>query len=146
MSSTTTSNIYRQPPSIQQVAPRSIHLLFLVAHGLFCHSGGPRIITAVVQVIINFMVFGMCLKDAVAHPRVHDQLLYNGIPSTLFDKNVTEAGFEVSEITQQSLLRRGHNLVPTTYLGTCQAVSIDIETNALEAVSDVKKGGKPAGY
>jgi len=92
------------------------------------------------------MVFGMCLKDAVAHPRVHDQLLYNGIPSTLFDKNVTEAGFEVSEITQQSLLRRGHNLVPTTYLGTCQAVSIDIETNALEAVSDVRKGGIPAGY
>jgi gamma-glutamyltranspeptidase len=109
-------------------------------------SGGPRIITAVVQVIINFMVFGMCLKDAVAHPRVHDQLLYNGIPSTLFDKNVTEAGFEVSEITQQSLLRRGHNLVPTTYLGTCQAVSVDIETDALEAVSDVRKGGIPAGY
>jgi hypothetical protein len=59
---------------------------------------------------------------------------------------VTEAGFEVSEITQQSLLQRGHNLVPTTYLGTCQAVSIDIKTIALEAVSDVKKGGKPAGY
>ena len=52
---------------------------------------------------------------------------------------MTEAGFEVSEITQQSLLQRGHNLVPTTYLGTCQAVSIDIKTIALEAVSDVKK-------
>lgn len=109
-------------------------------------SGGPRIITAVTQVVINFMVFGMGLKDSVAHPRVHDQLLYNGRPSTLYDKNVTKAGFEMSEVTIQSLLRRGHNLIPTTYSGTCQAIAIDIETNEIEAVSDLRKGGVPAGY
>lgn len=109
-------------------------------------SGGPRIITAVVQVVMNYMVFGMSLQDAVAHPRIHDQLLYNNKPYTLYDENVTEPGYGVSETTKQSLSRRGHSLLATSYTGTCQAVSIDIETDKIEAVSDIRKGGIPAGY
>ena len=38
-------------------------------------SGGPRIASAVVQVIMNRWMNGMTLPDAVAHPRVHHQWL-----------------------------------------------------------------------
>jgi len=109
-------------------------------------SGGPRIITAVVQVAINYIVLGMNLKDSVPHPRIHDQLLYHNEPSTLYDKDVVEPGYGLSNETYEALTRRGHSLLPTSYTGTCQAIAIDIETNEIEAVSDIRKGGTPSGY
>jgi gamma-glutamyltranspeptidase len=44
------------------------------------------------------------------------------------------------------LTNRGHRLLDVEFLGTVQAVAIDLETNALTAVCDVRKGGSPAGY
>jgi gamma-glutamyltranspeptidase len=42
-------------------------------------SGGPKISTSVVQVFINMHCWvGMPLFEAVAHPSIHDQLLYRG--------------------------------------------------------------------
>jgi gamma-glutamyltranspeptidase len=38
-------------------------------------SGGPKIITAVAQIFINHIIFGMPLFEATVHARVHDQLI-----------------------------------------------------------------------
>jgi gamma-glutamyltranspeptidase/glutathione hydrolase len=35
--------------------------------------GGPRIITAVLQVILNVLDFGMNIQDAIDAPRIHHQ-------------------------------------------------------------------------
>lgn len=48
-------------------------------------SGGPRIITATVQVFLNVICRGMDLLTAVVAPRVHSQLL----PDLLFAENNT---------------------------------------------------------
>ena len=45
-----------------------------------------------------------------------------------------------------SLERRGHKIIPTDFLGSVQAVAIDLETDSLTAVSDISKQGMPAGY
>jgi len=37
--------------------------------------GGPRIITAVVQAIVNAIDYHMSLADAIGAPRIHDQAL-----------------------------------------------------------------------
>lgn len=53
----------------------------------------------------------------------------------------------VSQRTKDALLARGHSsLLDIDYAGTVQAVAVDLETNVLSAVSDIRKGGKPAGY
>ena len=111
-------------------------------------SGGPKIITSVLQVLINHAWLGMPLYSAVAHARIHDQLLYHGNLVTLYDQCPLLQGptIEVAERTRKALERRGHSLLPVDYLGTTQAISVDFETDLLTAVSDPRKGGIPAGY
>ena len=48
-------------------------------------SGGPHIITATLQVILNFMVRGMDLLSAVCEPRLHSQL----VPDRVYIENRT---------------------------------------------------------
>lgn len=111
-------------------------------------SGGPKIITSVLQVILNHLFLGMPLFDSIVHPRVHNQLLYHGTATSGFDRCPLPQGplIEVSERTRDALERRGQTIIPMDYLGTCQAVSVDLETNELNAVSDLRKEGKSAGY
>ena len=53
----------------------------------------------------------------------------------------------VDQRTKDALLSRGHDsLLDIDYAGTVQAVAVDLESNTLSAVSDIRKGGKPAGY
>ncbi|EED92078.1 gamma-glutamyltransferase, partial [Thalassiosira pseudonana CCMP1335] len=98
-------------------------------------SGGPKIITACLQTILNFAFIGMPLYDAVSSARIHNQLLYHGA-----------AGSNIEKRTRISLEKRGHKLIPSDFLGAVQAVSVDVETDTLTAVSDVRKQGMPAGY
>ena len=111
-------------------------------------SGGPKIITAVLQVILNHLYLAMPLYDSIIHPRVHNQLLYHGSATTGFDYSVLPAGplIETSKRTRRALEKRNHTLIAMDYLGTCQAISMDLETNTMWAVSDPRKSGKSAGY
>ena len=63
--------------------------------------GGPRIITTVLQVILNLIDHRMGLADAIAAPRMHHQWL----PDRLF----VEAG-RLSEETRAGLEARGHRV------------------------------------
>ena len=122
----------------------SLGTLFLVLGA----SGGPKIITAVLQVLINHALLGMPLYESIAHPRIHDQLLYHTNAVTTLEKCPLEQGptIDVSTRTRTALSNRGHRLLDVDYAGTVQAVSVDLETMALTAVSDIRKGGTPAGY
>jgi gamma-glutamyltranspeptidase len=119
--------------------------LMLVVGG----SGGPKIITAVLQVLINYCMLGMSLFESVARPRIHEQLVYHDSATTTTEKALLEQGLliAVPQRTKNALLSRGHaSLLDVDYAGTVQAVAVDLETNTLSAVSDIRKGGTPAGY
>ena len=111
-------------------------------------SGGPKIITACLQTILNFAFIGMPLYDAVSSARIHNQLLYHGAAGSNIESDILPQGptVELSERTRISLEKRGHKLIPSDFLGAVQAVSVDVETDTLTAVSDVRKQGMPAGY
>eukprot|EP00978_Attheya_sp_CCMP212_P018907 scaffold52289_cov51-Attheya_sp.AAC.2 len=111
-------------------------------------SGGPKIITSVLQTIINYALLGMPLYESVVHPRVHDQLLYHGQAATTVEACPLIQGptIVVTNRTKAALRKRGHQLLDIDYAGTVQAVAIDLETSRLSAASDVRKGGSPAGY
>lgn len=112
-------------------------------------SGGPKIITAVTQVLLNHILMGMPLLESLIHPRLHDQLVYhNAAVTTTENAKVLEDALtiEVSERTRNALTTRGHEILDIDYTGTVQVVSIDSETGRLSAACDPRKGGSPAGY
>jgi gamma-glutamyltranspeptidase/glutathione hydrolase len=74
--------------------------------------GGSRIITMVLQVVMNIIDHGMNIAEATSARRVHHQWL----PDKLF----VEPG--LSPDTLAILTRRGHNLTPSRAAGSMQSV------------------------
>ena len=112
-------------------------------------SGGPKIITAVLQVIVRHLLFGKDLFASMAHPRVHNQLIYHSSADTEMENSMVKpAGINlnVSNRSRSALEARGNRLLDIDYTGCVQAISVDVETGRLSAVSDIRKGGQPAGY
>jgi gamma-glutamyltranspeptidase/glutathione hydrolase len=97
-------------------------------------SGGPRIISATLQALLNMHRFGMTPQQAVAAPRFHHQWL----PETLY----LEA--PLRETLAVPLSRRGHELTAPSHVGTAQAVMRT--PRGLLGGSDPRKGGRPAGW
>jgi gamma-glutamyltranspeptidase/glutathione hydrolase len=75
-------------------------------------AGGPRIISATLQTILNVLDFQMPIKEAIEAPRIHHQW----IPDEL---NVED---KLPSETKKSLERRGHTVRERTTLGVVQAV------------------------
>jgi gamma-glutamyltranspeptidase len=123
---------------------RRLGELLLVLGG----SGGPKIISAVVQTLLNRVVIGMPLFEAVIHPRIHDQLVYNNAHVTAVEKSTLGTGeaIRLSPRTIDALRHRNHTLLPISYTGAVQAIAFDLETKTFSATSDVRKGGAPDGY
>lgn len=95
--------------------------------------GGPAIITAVLQVIVNVIDFGMDLQDAVDFPRVHDQWKP--------DRLGVERG--VSPDTIAALKHMGYS-VDEGSSGLVEA--IQISGGWLRGAPDGRATGKAAGY
>ena len=109
-------------------------------------SGGPKIITATLQTMLNHVALGMDLFEAASRPRIHDQLLMNGEPNLAYSAETLAGGqtIFVASPALDKLREMGHGIKPSEYQGTCQAVSVD-EEGVMSAVSDVRKGGQPMG-
>lgn len=75
-------------------------------------AGGPRIISATLQTILNVLDFQMPIKEAVEAPRIHHQWM----PDEL---NVED---KLPPETKKSLERRGHTVKDRATLGVVQAV------------------------
>jgi gamma-glutamyltranspeptidase/glutathione hydrolase len=97
-------------------------------------SGGPRIISATLQTLVNVVDFGMDLEAAVAAPRIHDQ----AIPAKLFVEPALDAGI-VAE-----LRKLGHDVVEARELGAVGAVQAT--RKGLVGAADPRKGGAAAGW
>jgi gamma-glutamyltranspeptidase / glutathione hydrolase len=76
-------------------------------------AGGPTIITAVAQVILNVVEHGMNLADAMRAPRMHHQSLPDEI-------RIESQGFADSTIAQ--LRAMGHKVAPTQGIANVNAV------------------------
>ncbi|MEQ9638543.1 MAG: gamma-glutamyltransferase [Alphaproteobacteria bacterium] len=97
--------------------------------------GGPRIITTVLQILINLIDHRLGLGDAVAAPRIHHQWL----PDKLF----VEPG--LSPDTRAALREKGHDVVATRAWGSAQTVMRTAD--GFFGVADPRRAGAlAAGY
>jgi len=109
--------------------------------------GGPRIITAVLQVILNVIDYEMNIQEAVDAPRVHHQWLPDDIR---FEP------YGLSADTVEALQARGHQLelrpefrgyTKRGYMGDIQAILIEEKTGMRLGASDSRRSeGVPVGY
>lgn len=98
-------------------------------------AGGPTIITATTQVILNVIEFGMPLTEAMRAPRVHHQAL----PDAIRHESM---GF--SPRTLRRLKRMGHELTPQGGIANVNAV---MRTNGvLHGVHEPRGSGGAVGY
>ena len=100
-------------------------------------SGGPRIITATLQALLNALHFGMGAADAVSRPRLHHQWL----PEVLYaePRLYDRGGFAAP------MRERGHALERADDLGAVQLIVRGADGSGWRAASDPRKGGAPAG-
>jgi gamma-glutamyltranspeptidase / glutathione hydrolase len=97
--------------------------------------GGSRIISAVLQVIVNVIDFHMNIADAVTAPRLHHQWQP--------DEVVAEPGFALDVL--DALNARGHKIVPTGPFTS--ATSIQVTPGGYIGAADARtRGALAAGY
>jgi gamma-glutamyltranspeptidase/glutathione hydrolase len=100
-------------------------------------SGGPRIISATTQVLLNTLVLGQDAGSAVDSPRFHHQWR----PPEL----EYEAALESREELLRSLSARGHSMKKATSAANVQLIVREAD-GGWRAACDPRKGGRPAGY
>ena len=107
--------------------------------------GGPRIITAVAEVLVNVIDYGMRIQQAVDTPRFHHQWM----PDVLH----VEAGF--SAALQKQLTAMGHTVKEEPKQGDGEAhgrwgdvecVAINPQSGERLGASDSRDEGKAVGY
>jgi gamma-glutamyltranspeptidase/glutathione hydrolase len=91
--------------------------------------GGPRIISGVLQVLLNVIDFHMDVQQAVDQPRLHHQWMP--------DRLLLEPGF--SPDTRALLEQRGYNLGSISAVGSVEAIMV--ESPRSRAVSDATTVG-----
>ena len=97
--------------------------------------GGSRIITTVLQVIVNAIDFKKPIAEAVAAPRVHHQWL----PDEVLVERTLPAE------TMRALMARGHKVRVGAAMGS--AHSIAVTPDGLVGAADSRaKGSLAAGY
>jgi gamma-glutamyltranspeptidase / glutathione hydrolase len=97
-------------------------------------SGGPRIITATLQNLLNHIVFEMSPAGAVSASRFHHQWAPNEL---LLEPSLQKT-------TGSSLTERGHVIKGSSSLAATQAAAL--EETTLSGGSDPRKHGQPAGH
>ncbi|KAJ2910121.1 hypothetical protein GGI21_001192 [Coemansia aciculifera] len=99
-------------------------------------SGGSRILTAVLQVMINVLDFGQRLDTAIDSPRLHHQLLPHQLAvDPMFPSSLTSA-----------LASFGHVIVPLKHGNSVVQAVHRLSDGTIHAVSDARKHGVAAGY
>lgn len=106
-------------------------------------SGGSRILTSVISVLLGTLDYNMPLEVAINSPRFHHQLIPNEL--------TLEAEFNAN--VAKELSNRGHTIIwspAEVSQSSVQAIycpySSEQKTREIHAVSDGRKHGKAAGY
>ncbi|MHB0968301.1 MAG: gamma-glutamyltransferase [Thermoanaerobaculia bacterium] len=101
-------------------------------------SGGPKIITTVLQILIAVIDYGRDLQEAVDAPRFHHQWK----PDAIYWE---PRG--VNEDTRRKLEQMGHVFrEKPEFTGNAQAIMIEPGTGVRIGASDPRFGGIPCGY
>lgn len=103
--------------------------------------GGSRIITAVLQVIVNVIDFHMPVAEAVSWPRLHQQWQPEGV--------FVEPGFAPAVL--DALAARGHAIVPTRPATAANSIEVlpkgDFSPQAYVGAADTRtRGALAAGF
>lgn len=105
--------------------------LFLATGG----KGGSRIITSVLQVILNVIDHNMSIREAASAPRIHHQWL----PDTLYVEK--DAGKEL----ETNLRKKGYKVKRTGPIGSTQSIA-KIDGFFLGATDPRHPGGLAQGH
>jgi gamma-glutamyltranspeptidase/glutathione hydrolase/leukotriene-C4 hydrolase len=113
-------------------------------------SGGPRIITATAQVLLNVLGRGMTLLAAESSPRVHHQLSPNFVDvenRTIAWGTADPLVFRNAPALSESLLARQQSVRQyNASFGVAQFVEVALSsTGGATGVSDPRKDGRPKG-
>jgi gamma-glutamyltranspeptidase/glutathione hydrolase len=99
--------------------------------------GGPRIITAVLQSIINVIDHDMNIQQAIDAPRIHHQW---------YPDEIVMEPYSLSADTRSVLEMMGHKFAAKeSYVASTTAIMIDDEGTRLGAV-DSRVDGEAVGY
>ncbi|HVO73135.1 MAG TPA: gamma-glutamyltransferase [Ignavibacteriaceae bacterium] len=99
--------------------------------------GGSTIITAVLQVIMNVIDFGMDIQEAISAPRMHHQW---------YPDKIDYENFGLSYDVRQALISRGETIGDIRTLGCVEGILIDSENNIIYGASDPRGNGGACGY
>ena len=99
--------------------------------------GGSRIITTVLQVVLNVLDFKMNVQEAVDAPRFHHQWLPDAI-------RLERQGFPADVVT--ALEAMGHTTEVGDDMGDVHAIMIDEATGLRLGASDPRLDGRTLGY
>lgn len=100
-------------------------------------SGGPRIISASLQVMLNVIWHNNSARQAVTAPRFHHQWMPNVLQF--------ESDWENQSVFD-ALQRRGHEITKRDNVGVVQLVRRSPTGIGYSAASDPRKGGQSAGW
>jgi gamma-glutamyltranspeptidase/glutathione hydrolase len=89
--------------------------------------GGSRIITILVQVLLNVIEHGMTIQEAVNAPRIHHQWLPD---------QITVEPFALSPDTRALLEAMGHKIVVQSEWGAAEAILIGLDDAAAASPAD----------
>ena len=99
--------------------------------------GGPRIITSILQTILNVIDYNMNIQDAVNAARFH----YQWLPDTIY----IEPNAFNDETTKQ-LIKMGYHITPNDHWSAVEAIYIDPTTHTIYGANDIRRpAGKAAG-
>ena len=97
--------------------------------------GGSRIITSVLQALLNITIHNMSLKEAVSLPRVHSQWLPDAV---YFEEN------SLNDDVKELLIDNGHTILPFSYIGNVNAILIN--ENGYTGYGDQRGENTAKGY
>jgi len=100
--------------------------------------GGPRIITAVLQTVINMIDHDMNIQQAIDAPRIHHQW---------FPDEILAEPYGMSPDTRIALEKLGHNFTARPgFIASATAIAIDEKTGARLGAIDSRSDGEAIGY
>lgn len=99
-------------------------------------AGGPRIISAVLQELVNMLDLGMTPKEALAAPRIHQQWS----PDTLYVEKRLPARLK------KLLAQRGHKMEELNAIATSQIVARSTDGKSFDGGADPRGSGTADGW
>ena len=100
--------------------------------------GGPRILTAVLQSVINMIDFDMNIQQAIDAPRIHHQW---------FPDEITSEPFGMSTDTRKVLEKLGHKFSEKpSNIAQVTAIAIEEKTGVRLGAVDARGDGEVVGY